>query len=274
MRKFIFIVFIVICSSNSLSAQDIIILQNGEEISAKVLEVNPTEIKYKRFGSERPIYSIEKFRIFMIKYEDGYTDLFNQENIRYENKSQYENNQVRSNLPKYLPYSFGFDLSMGYIGFDSGIQFTRNFTPYIGWDVLKLKFSVYDEDEDDYHYYYKNQEGISLLSGVRGSTPRFGRNKTSHVYSAFRLGICYYSRDHEYEHYSYRGGDYYHDIKTDEGFSGSLEWDLGIHLSHMFFYTRVSVVDDIPFIGIGIGADFGRLVEVKTKKITFNGQMH
>jgi hypothetical protein len=58
--------------------QDVIIKTNGEEIQAKVLEISTSEIKYKRFDNpEGPNYIIEKSKVFMIKYENGNKDVFN-----------------------------------------------------------------------------------------------------------------------------------------------------------------------------------------------------
>ena len=52
--------------------QDILIMKNGDELLAKVLEVTPTEIKYKRFDNlEGPVYTTIKSSLFMIKYENG-----------------------------------------------------------------------------------------------------------------------------------------------------------------------------------------------------------
>jgi hypothetical protein len=58
--------------------QDIIFKTNGDEISAKVIEISPTEIKYKRFENpEGPNYIIDKNQVLMIKYENGNKDIFN-----------------------------------------------------------------------------------------------------------------------------------------------------------------------------------------------------
>jgi len=51
---------------------DIIILKNGQEIQAKVLEVGQTEIKYKNCDNQSgPTFSKNKSEIFMIKYPNG-----------------------------------------------------------------------------------------------------------------------------------------------------------------------------------------------------------
>lgn len=40
-----------------IQAQDVITKRNGDEILAKILEVNPTEIKYKRYDNpDGPLY--------------------------------------------------------------------------------------------------------------------------------------------------------------------------------------------------------------------------
>ena len=59
-----------------LSAQDIILKVNGDEIETTVQEVGLGEIKYKKAGEEAPIYSIAKSEVFMITYENGTKDWF------------------------------------------------------------------------------------------------------------------------------------------------------------------------------------------------------
>jgi hypothetical protein len=51
---------------------DIIILKNGQEILAKVLEVGLTEVKYKNCDNQNgPVFSKRKSEIFMIRYPNG-----------------------------------------------------------------------------------------------------------------------------------------------------------------------------------------------------------
>lgn len=59
-------------------SQDNIILKNGDEIAAKVLEVTTDQIKYKKWeNQEGPTYTSAKSDIFMIKYKNGTKDVFN-----------------------------------------------------------------------------------------------------------------------------------------------------------------------------------------------------
>jgi len=71
--------FLLCLFSGPAFSQDIIIKLTGEEIEAKVLEVNPTEVKYKKFNNQDgPLFIIKKSEIFMIKYASGEKEVFNQ----------------------------------------------------------------------------------------------------------------------------------------------------------------------------------------------------
>src|SRR5437899_2306357 len=70
--------FIAMVLGTAMYSQDIIILKNGNEVKAKVLEVAPSEIKYKKFDNQDgPTYTDFKSNVFMIRYESGAKDLFN-----------------------------------------------------------------------------------------------------------------------------------------------------------------------------------------------------
>ncbi len=58
------------------SAQDVIVMKNGDEVKAKVTEIGTNEIKYKKFDNpDGPVYSATKSDVFMIKYENGTKDM-------------------------------------------------------------------------------------------------------------------------------------------------------------------------------------------------------
>jgi hypothetical protein len=77
MKKFFLFIFVAFISSSALFAQDIIILKNGEEVNAKVLEIGTDNVTYKKYGNPNsPTYTIMKPDIFMIKYENGDKDVF------------------------------------------------------------------------------------------------------------------------------------------------------------------------------------------------------
>ena len=65
-------------SQNQRSNTDIITLRNGNEIRARVTEISPTEIKYKRSDNlEGPTIVIPKAEVFAINYGNGTREVIN-----------------------------------------------------------------------------------------------------------------------------------------------------------------------------------------------------
>jgi len=95
MKKLLIIAmsFLLLAGAN---AQDVIILQNGDEINAVVLEVGTSEIKYKRFENKEtsPVYSLYKNDVFMIKYADGTKDVFNKPKEQSTEPTKVENSGI------------------------------------------------------------------------------------------------------------------------------------------------------------------------------------
>ena len=76
-RTFI-ILLLVIGSKIGLCAQDFIVLKTGTEIKAKIIELSPTEIRYKAFDNlNGPTIVLDKNTVFMMRYENGKTELVN-----------------------------------------------------------------------------------------------------------------------------------------------------------------------------------------------------
>lgn len=84
--KNIFILFaILLFISNIIQAQDTIIKINGETILAKISEITPTEIKYKRFNfQDGPSYVENKSEIAQITYSNGLKEVFSVKEIKKE----------------------------------------------------------------------------------------------------------------------------------------------------------------------------------------------
>lgn len=74
MKKLFFL--LTMCVVFNLSAQDIIVKRNGDELQCRILEVSKNEVKYKRWVNlDGPAFSEKKSDIFMIKYENGEKDV-------------------------------------------------------------------------------------------------------------------------------------------------------------------------------------------------------
>lgn len=85
MKNMVAISLLLLSMLNIASAQDIITLKNGEEISAKVTEIELNLIKYRRFDNQTgPVYTVNKTDVFMIKYENGTKDVFDYQPVTTE----------------------------------------------------------------------------------------------------------------------------------------------------------------------------------------------
>jgi len=74
----------------SLKAQDIIFLKNGDEIQSIVQEIGIEYVKYRKFENQTgPIYNVSLVEIFMIKYENGTKDMFNETAKLQINETQF-----------------------------------------------------------------------------------------------------------------------------------------------------------------------------------------
>jgi len=78
MKKVVLILVAVFSFGIIANAQDVIILKNGDEIKSIVQEVGIEYVKYKKFDNQTgPTYNVAIAQIFMIKYQNGTKDLFN-----------------------------------------------------------------------------------------------------------------------------------------------------------------------------------------------------
>jgi hypothetical protein len=124
--------------------QDFIILKNGDEIKSKVLEINDNNIKYKKYSNQDgPTYTMEKSKIFMIKYASGDKDVFNTNATPApptperpaENQSTFKQND-----------SFQYDPSIGTLGcefkkpFGAKIYGTRASEVFINQGIVYYGF--------------------------------------------------------------------------------------------------------------------------------------
>ncbi len=79
METRLFVIVILLLSLNTtILAQDLILFKNGDKIKAKVIEVNPDNIKYKKENNlTGPLYTILKKEVIKIQYLNGDVDIFN-----------------------------------------------------------------------------------------------------------------------------------------------------------------------------------------------------
>jgi hypothetical protein len=79
--KFLYtgILLLVMLAANGV-AQDTIYMRNDQRIACNVVEVNTTEVKYKKWEiSDGPLYIENKSMVAQIKYKNGFIDVFQEE---------------------------------------------------------------------------------------------------------------------------------------------------------------------------------------------------
>jgi hypothetical protein len=68
-------------------AQDLITTRSGEQIRSKVLEVGPADVRYKKFDNiDGPTYMLLRSEVMSIVYENGTSDIFNDQQFEYYSK--------------------------------------------------------------------------------------------------------------------------------------------------------------------------------------------
>lgn len=78
--KKLFLAMICVLVAQTMWASDYIYMLDGSEVEAKVTEVTPTTIKYKKMSNlNGPVYTVAKGAVFMIKYENGQKEVFLQQ---------------------------------------------------------------------------------------------------------------------------------------------------------------------------------------------------
>lgn len=76
MKKILLIAILALCYVNA-NAQDIIKTKDNTEVLSKVIEIDDTSVKYKKWGNlSGPTYTISISRISSITYQNGTVDTF------------------------------------------------------------------------------------------------------------------------------------------------------------------------------------------------------
>ena len=76
-KLFVFVAVFFVLGGYFLSAQDLIILRNGNMIEAVVVEISPTEIRYRRLDLlDGPIFVIPVANVLSVRLESGLVEVF------------------------------------------------------------------------------------------------------------------------------------------------------------------------------------------------------
>jgi hypothetical protein len=93
---FFFTVVFLLAGICSVAAQDLIILRDGDIIEAKVMELSPAEIKYKRFDHlDGPTVVIPANNVLSIRYENGRVEIINADPTNVSKTTANDPNRFR-----------------------------------------------------------------------------------------------------------------------------------------------------------------------------------
>ncbi|GAA4440005.1 hypothetical protein GCM10023188_36780 [Pontibacter saemangeumensis] len=129
-------------------AQDVLTKRNGDELQVKVQEITPAEIKYKRYDTlEGPLISISKAEVFMIKYENGTKEVFQEEVKPATRAPLYRPVQVpgEQQTLKLSGPRLGFTILSGRYTDSIREDFDRDINPFItqfGWQFETRIFTL------------------------------------------------------------------------------------------------------------------------------------
>lgn len=190
-----FSTMIFFACSIAINAQDIIVKKSGEIENVKVLEVSPTEIKYKMTDNpDGPLYIEKRSDIHSIKYQNGDIQLLNDKpaKIRKKPSSPSAYTEVKK-------FNHEFDLFIGN-GWGAGYQLRKEFNPYVGWDIIGVSYMTA----------FDNPKEIGLVNlrplGIKGFTPAY---KAIRGYAGLNLGYSFaYERDYFYRTYNKETWEY------------------------------------------------------------------
>lgn len=91
MKKTLFLIAFV-ASSFTMNAQDILVRKGGEVENVKVIEVSPTEVKYKKNSNpDGPVFIEKRSNIYSIKYQNGEVQSLGEGSVQYDGTKYYSN---------------------------------------------------------------------------------------------------------------------------------------------------------------------------------------
>lgn len=80
MKKLLFVLFAVWCGAMTAAAQDLIVKTDASQVEARVLEISPDVVRYKRFSNpDGPTYVLPVAEIRYIRYANGEVEYYAKE---------------------------------------------------------------------------------------------------------------------------------------------------------------------------------------------------
>jgi hypothetical protein len=219
MKKISYLILLLIVSG-TVYTQDLIIKKNGEEIKSKVLEVSLTNIRYKKYDNiNGPIFEILKSEVFIIKYENGTSDVINPITDKSTQK-KVEIGDDETETPSSLAYT------------------DKHKSTTIAYGVSALFGGVFSWGNGE-------RDALSVIGPVVLS---FDKALSDRISLAFRPALMYYGFSSRYISSYDRYGNPQYSTANFNYFFGGLQVGIDYH------FATSTKVD--PYVGIRAGAGY------------------
>jgi hypothetical protein len=132
MKKYV-LLLLLCCFSVFVSAQDTLFMKSGEVIKAKIIEVNETNVSYKKTSyPEGPTFIVAKNKIAKIVYGDGSVDTFHDAPSNTPAPRSYDADGYGRNIFAFNPFAFvGGNIAFSYERLNAKGKFGYRTVAYI-----------------------------------------------------------------------------------------------------------------------------------------------
>lgn len=191
MKKILVVFAIIFVSINLCFSQDIISMKSSGEIQAKIIEITPTEIKYKRFDNpEGPTYTILKSDASSISYENGAKDIFTDSKREEIETKKRDEIATSSNIPIHDSNMQGtVDATKYYRAYKSATTLTFITTLIVPIAGLVPAIVCSSTKPNAEHLGIPKQELIKNPDYFAGYTHRAKKIKQGKVWSNFGIAV-------------------------------------------------------------------------------------
>jgi len=201
MKKTLFLIAFAVCSF-TLNAQDILVRKGGEAENVKVLEVSPTEVKFKKSNNpDGPVFIEKRSNLYSIKYQNGEVQNFGEKVKHVKTRSLPPS--IYTNLPKITHEA---ELYIGN-GWGVGYQLRKDFNQYIGWDIIGVSYMSRFESPGKIGLVNIRPLGVKFYTPASGAIRGYAGLKLGYslVYEKEYYNIIYFKENWEYteKHSSY-----------------------------------------------------------------------
>ena len=138
-------------------AQDKIYLKTGEQVEAKIIEVNINNLKYKKYSNiDGPTFTIEKSDIHMVVYQNGENQIFEESEKENKNIDGFRRHRINIDILAYMyngPSYISYEqiAKSGKLGYEIPLNVHMNEYGVVGYSTgLNMKYYITGEGKGFY----------------------------------------------------------------------------------------------------------------------------